>query len=75
MLRLSVECDEVPEQVTVAVHQLSQHASTYLRRVSPTYAAYPHTLTSDTRDVTNSCHCLPSDAFLPRLFPEHRRLL
>ncbi|KAF8557577.1 ARM repeat-containing protein [Imleria badia] len=32
MLRLSVECDEVPEQVTVAVHQLSQHASTYLRR-------------------------------------------
>jgi hypothetical protein len=55
MLRLSVDCDEVPENVAAAVRQLSQHSGSHLRRVSPTtYAAYPRTLTSDTRDVTNS---------------------
>ena len=54
MLRLSVECDEVPETVTAAVGRLSQHSGSHLRRVSLTYAAFPHTLTSDTRDVTNS---------------------
>lgn len=46
MLRLSVECDEVPEEATAAVRQLSQNTGTYLRRVSPTYAAEPRTLTS-----------------------------
>ena len=40
MLRLSVECDEVPEQVTDAVRRLSQHTSTYLRIVSRMYIAY-----------------------------------
>ncbi|KAI9569737.1 armadillo-type protein [Boletus coccyginus] len=32
MLRLSVECDEVPEIVTAAVRRLSQHTSSHLRR-------------------------------------------
>ncbi|KAG8214010.1 armadillo-type protein [Butyriboletus roseoflavus] len=32
MLRLSVECDEVPEEVTAAVRRLSQNTGTYLRR-------------------------------------------
>ncbi|KAG9316700.1 armadillo-type protein [Chiua virens] len=32
MLRISVECDEIPEEVTVAVGQLSQHSRTHLRR-------------------------------------------
>lgn len=39
MLRLSVECDEVTEEVTAAVRRLSQDTGTYLRRVSATYAA------------------------------------
>ncbi|KAF8134583.1 armadillo-type protein [Boletus edulis] len=32
MLRLSVECEDVPEQVTAAVRRLSQHTGAYLRR-------------------------------------------
>ncbi|KAF8444709.1 armadillo-type protein [Boletus edulis BED1] len=32
ILRLSVECEDVPEQVTAAVRRLSQHTGAYLRR-------------------------------------------
>lgn len=54
MLRLSAECDEIPEEVTDAVRRVSRHSSAHLRRVGSTYETHAHTLTFIIRGVTNS---------------------
>lgn len=53
MLRLSVECDDVPEEVTAVVVQLSKNSSAHLRRVGSTHNLFLDT-DFDSRDATNS---------------------
>lgn len=44
MLRLSVECDDVPEEVTATVRRLSQQSGAHLRRVGLTHEVYSITV-------------------------------